>query len=299
MRALPTAGSPHSAKETLMSSPVHILVDTPRPGVRRITLNRPEKRNALNNALRGELFAALEAHDRDPEVKVTIIRGAGPAFCSGYDLSANNQQHQPYHTAGGLGNWSRHVVDGWFRIWDLAKPVIAQVHGFCLAGGTELATACDLVYVADDAQIGYPPVRLMSPPDMQFHPWMMGMRQAMESMLTGDSLSGREAAEQGWANRAWPADELEDKVLSVAERVALLPSDLAAINKRSVHRAMEIMGIRAAIRAGTEIQALAFQTESSKAYMTRFRRDGQSVSTLLSERDKGYGDYRERDKDPS
>ena len=189
------------------------------------------------------------------------------------------------------------MVDGWFRVWDLAKPVIAQVHGFCLAGGTELATACDLVYVADDAQIGYPPVRLMSPPDMQFHPWMMGMRQAMESMLTGDSLSGREAAERGWANRSYPLAELESNVLAIAERVALLPSELAAINKRSVHRAMEIMGMRAAIRAGTEIQALAFQTEASKAYMTRFRRDGASVSKLLSERDANFGDYRERDKD--
>ena len=279
-----------------MTDLVHLLVDTPLPGVRRITLNRPEKRNAMNNALRTELFATLEAHDHDPEVKVTIIRGAGPAFCSGYDLSANNREGQPYHTAGGLGQWSRHVVDGWFRVWDLAKPVIAQVHGYCLAGGTELATACDLVYVAEDAQIGYPPVRLMSPPDMQFHPWLMGMRQAMESMLTGDSLSGAEAARRGWANRAHPADRLEAEVLAVAGRVAKLPSELAAINKRSVHRAMEIMGMRAAIRAGTEIQALAFQTEASSAYMSRFRRDGESVGKLLSERDSAFGDYRESGK---
>ena len=277
-----------------MSDTIHILLDSPLPGVRRITLNRPEKRNALNNQLRSEIFATLEAHDRDPDVRVTIVRGAGPAFCSGYDLSADNRVDQPYHTAGGLGQWSRHVVEGWFHIWDLAKPVIAQVHGFCLAGGTELATACDLVYVAEDAQIGYPPVRLMSPPDMQFHPWTMGLRQAMESMLTGDALSGREAADKGWANRAWPAAQLEAEVLAVAERVAKLPTELAAINKRSVHRAMEIMGLRAAIRAGTDLQALAFQTEPSKAYMTRFKRDGASVSSLLSERDAAFRDYRER-----
>ncbi|HQN12861.1 MAG TPA: enoyl-CoA hydratase-related protein, partial [Quisquiliibacterium sp.] len=277
-----------------MNAPTHILIDAPAAGVRRITLNRPEKRNALNNALRSEIFAALEAHDRDPDVRVTIIRGAGPAFCSGYDLSANNRVGQPYHSSDGLGQWSRHVVDGWFRVWDLAKPVIAQVHGYCLAGGTELATACDLVYVAEDAQIGYPPVRLMSPPDMQFHPWLMGMRQAMESMLTGDALSGAEAARQGWANRAYPLDRLESEVLAIADRVAKLPTELAAINKRSVHRAMEIMGLRAAIRSGTELQALAFQTEPSKAYMSRFRRDGASVSGLLSERDATFGDYRER-----
>ena len=274
-----------------------LLIDTPLPGVRRLTLNRPEKRNALSNELRSAIFAALEAHDNDPEVKLSIVRGAGPAFCSGYDLSADNRVGQPYHSAGGLGQWSRHVVEGWFRLWDLAKPVIAQVHGYCLAGGTELATACDLVYVAEDAQIGYPPVRLMSPPDMQFHPWLMGMRQAMESMLTGDALSGREAAAKGWATRAYPAADLEAEVLAIAERVARLPSELAQINKRSVHRAMEIAGLRAAIRAGTEIQALAFQTEASKAYMGRFRRDGASVSTLLSERDSQFGDYRERSDD--
>jgi len=272
----------------------HLLVDTPLPGVSRLTLNRPEKRNALNNRLRGEVLAMLEANDRDPAVRVTVIRGAGPAFSAGYDLSANNREHQPYHSADGLGQWARHVVDGWFRIWDLAKPVIAQVQGYCLAGGSELATACDLVYVAEDAQIGYPPVRLMSPPDMQFHPWTMGMRGAMEAMLTGDALSGSEAAARGWANRAWPAERLEAEVLAVAARVAKLPSELAAINKRSVHRAMEIMGLRAAVRAGTELQALAFQTEASKAYMGRFRRDGESVGKLLSERDAGFGDYRER-----
>ena len=277
-----------------MTELVHLLIDHPLPGVCRLTLNRPEKRNALNNTLRAEIFATLEHNDRDPDLRLTVIRGAGPAFCSGYDLSADNTVGQPYHSAAGLGQWSRHVVDGWFRIWDLAKPVIAQVHGYCLAGGSELATACDLVYVADDAQIGYPPVRLMSPPDMQFHPWTMGLRQAMEAMLTGDSMNGREAAERGWANRAWPADALEAEVLKVAERVAKLPPELAAINKRSVHRAMEIMGLRAAIRAGTELQALAFQTEASKAYMSRFRRDGETVSGLLSERDAAFGDYRER-----
>ncbi len=116
--------------------------------------------------------------------------------------------------------------------------MIAQVHGYCLAGGSELATACDLVYVAEDARIGYPPVRLMSPPDMQFHPWLVGMRRAMEAML----------------------------------------------------------GARAAMRAGTELQALAFTTEASRAYMQQFRRDGKSVGEALSRRDAQFGDYREREK---
>lgn len=273
-----------------------LLIDTPAPGVRRLTLNRPEKRNALNNPLRGAIFAALEQSDTDPAVRVTIIRGAGTSFCSGYDLSADNSQDRPYYTAGGTWPWSRHVVEGWLRVWDLAKPVIAQVHGYCLAGGSELATACDLVYVAEDAKIGYPPTRLMSPPDMQFHPWLLGMRRAMEMYLTGDAITGIEAAQDGFANRAYPADLLEAEVLRVAARVANVPPDLQQINKRSVHRAMEIMGMRDGLRAGAELQALAFTTESSLAYRRQFKRDGGSVRDLLSQRDAAFNDYRETPK---
>lgn len=272
-----------------------LLIDEPLPGVRRLTMNRPEKRNALNNALRGAILSALEQADADPAVKVSLLRGAGPCFSAGYDLSANNAVEQPYYSPGGPGQWSRHVVEGWFKIWDLGKPVIAQVHSYCLAGGSELATCCDLVYVAEDAKIGYPPTRLMSPPDNQFHPWLMGMRTAMEMYLTGDAISGTEAAARGWANRAVPASELETTVLSIAERITHVPTELTQINKRSVHRAMEIMGLRAAIRSGTEMQALAFTTEASLAYRAQFKRDGSSVRDLLSQRDAPFRDYREAD----
>jgi enoyl-CoA hydratase len=267
----------------------HILVDEPRPMVRRITLNRPDKRNAMHNHLRAEIFEALNQADSDENIRVMIIRGAGKAFCSGYDLAADSRVDQPWHTSPGAGNWSRHVVEGWFHIWDLAKPVIAQVHGYCLAGGSELATACDLLYVAEDAKIGYPPVRTMSPPDMQYHPWMMGMRNAMELMLTGDSMSGIEAAEKGFANRALPEAELEGFVLNMAERTAKIPTDLQQLNKRSVHRAMEVMGARAAIRSGTEIQALGFTTDTFKAYARQLMK---SVTGALDQRDGEFGDYR-------
>lgn len=273
-----------------------LLLDDPHPGVRRLTLNRPEKRNALNNELRGAILEALRAADADPTVRVSILRGAGPAFSSGYDLSADNAVGQPYYSPGGPGQWARHVVEGWFTIWDLAKPVIAQVHGYCLAGGSELAACCDLVYVAEDARIGYPPTRLMSPPDNQFHPWLLGMRAAMEMFLTGDAITGTEAAARGFANRAVAAADLERTVLAVAERIALVPTELTQINKRSVHRAMEIMGLRAAIRAGTELQALAFTTAASLQYRAQFKRDGGSVRELLSQRDAAFGDYREREK---
>ena len=276
-----------------MDTPKYILVDDPIPLVRRFTLNRPEKRNALSNALRGELYAGLEAADSDDSVRLMIIRGTGTSFSSGYDLGSNTAADQPWHTAGGDGNWPRHVVEGHFRVWDLRKPVIAQVHGYCLAGGSELATSCDLVYVAEDAQIGYPPVRLMSPPDMQYHPWLVGMRNAMELMLTGDAISGAEAARMGFANRAYPAAELEARVLELAERIVKIPTDLQQLNKRSVHRAMEVMGMRTALRAGTEIQALGFHTRSTMEYFKNF---AKGVTHALNVRDSQFGDYRTKDK---
>ena len=272
-----------------MSDLTHILLDSPLPGVRRITLNRPEKRNALNNQLRSEIFATLEAHDRDPDVRVTIVRGAGPAFCSGYDLSADNRVDQPYHTAGGLGQWSRHVVEGWFHIWDLAKPVIAQVHGYCLAGGSELATGCDLVYVAHDAKMGYPAVRF-GVPDMHFHAWMLGMRAAMEMMVTGDSISGDEAVRLGWANRAFDEANLDDEVLAVAGRVANIPTDIVSLNKRAVHRGMDTMGMRTAIRQGTELCAMGTKAATFTEFIDKMRDEG--LTKALSERDAAFGDYR-------
>jgi enoyl-CoA hydratase len=266
-----------------------IVVDRPAPRVQRVTLNRPDKRNPLSNELRTELFHALETADADPELSVTIIRGAGPSFSAGYDLKSDVSRGQPFHTASGIGNWPRHVVDGFLRMWDLAKPVIAQVHGYCLAGGTELATACDLVYVAEDAKIGYPVVRSISPPDNQFYPWIVGMRRAMELMLTGDAMSGLEAVECGFANRAFPAEELDARVLEIAARVAKVPVDLQQFNKRAVHRQMEIMGIRAGIRAGTEMQALATYTRSAQATFEEMRK---GLTQSLSKRDGEFGDYR-------
>src|SRR5262245_50217756 len=110
-----------------------ILIDEPAPKVRRITLNRPEKRNALSNALRGEVLAALDEADQDDAIAVTIVRGAGKCFSAGYDISTDLAKDRPYLSAGGIGDWPRHLVEGYFRVWDLAKPVIAQVHGYCLA----------------------------------------------------------------------------------------------------------------------------------------------------------------------
>jgi len=272
-----------------METPV-VVVDEPAPHIRRVTLNRPEKRNALNHDLRGGILTALREADADPEVRVMIVRGAGKCFSSGYDLGGGNEgQEYPWYTPGGDGHWPRHVTQGWMSIWELSKPVIAQVHGFCLAGGSELATCCDLVYMADDAQMGYPAVRF-GVPDNHFHAWFVGMRKAMEMMITGDSLSGIECARLGWANASFPAEELEERVLEVAGRVATVPPDVAQLNKRVVHRQMEIMGLHTGIRAGSELCALGTHQKSMHEFLAQTQQKG--LKGALQDRDAPFGDYR-------
>ena len=243
----------------------HLLIEQPADGVRRIVLNRPEKRNAISTPMRTEILEALQEHDRNEEVRVTIISGAGQCFSSGYDLTSGGlMENPPIYSAPGDGQWTRQATDSWFSIWDLAKPVIAQIHGYAMAGGTELASACDLVYMADDATIGYPVVRVMSTPDWQFHTPILGLRASMEMMLTGNTYSAEEAVQVGFANRAYPADKLDEEVLAMAETIAKVPSDLQQVNKRSVHRSFEVLGGRTAIRAAQELQALAAYQESVK-----------------------------------
>jgi enoyl-CoA hydratase len=272
-----------------MGSPV-VLIDEPAPQLRRITLNRPEKRNALNHALRGGIIQSLQEADQDPEIRVMIVRGAGKCFSAGYDLGGGNEgQELPWFTPGGEGHWPRHVTQGWMSIWELAKPVIAQVHGYCLAGGSELATCCDLVYMADDAEMGYPAVRF-AVPDSHFHAWFVGMRKAMEMMLTGDSISGVEAARLGWANASCPAEELEQRVLAIAQRIASVPPELVQLNKRAVHRQMEIMGLHTGLRAGSELCALGLRQKSMYEFLAQTRKKG--LTEALDDRDRPFGDYR-------
>jgi enoyl-CoA hydratase len=285
-----TSGSSGRSRRLETPDPDLVLVDEPAPGIRRFTLNRPDKRNALNHPLRAALMDGLIEADEDDDVRVMIIRGAGSCFSAGYDLGSGNKgQLLPHHTAGGLGHWPRHVTDTWMSIWDLAKPVIAQVHGYCLAGGSELATGCDLIYVAEDAQIGYPAVR-MATADMHFHVWTLGMRRAMQMMLTGDSITGREAADEGWANSAHPVDELDDAVLDVATRIARIDPVLVQVNKRTVHRQMEVMGVRTGIRVGTELCTIGMFTPALDAFTTTAAESG--LTTALDQRDAQFGDYR-------
>ena len=238
--------------------------------MRRITLNRPEKRNAINNGMRAELFAALEAADVDDAVHVTIVRGAGPCFSSGYDLKRAADDERPYYTAGGDGSWSRHVTEGWVHIWDLAKPVIAQVHGYAMAGGTELVGRVrPRLRRATTRTFSYPVVRVISPPDFQYHPWLVGMRNAMELVLTGDPITGDDAVRMGLANRARsPPAELDaqrDRDRGAASR-ACPPSCCRSTSAACTGR-WRSWASAPGIRAGSELQGLASKLPAVQALL--------------------------------
>jgi enoyl-CoA hydratase len=269
-----------------------------------VTLNRPEKMNALSHNLRAELFDALKTAEADDGCRVAIIRGAGRAFSAGYDLapsrSANPDLRSYVDTRSGLpnvgpvhpgqGQWPQHLLSGYWQIWELTKPVIAQVHGYCLAGGSELATFCDLMFAAEDAILGYPPVRAMTSADLVYHPWHMSMRKARELLYTGDSVTGKEAVQLGWANRAYPAERLSKETERFAERIANIESDLLAMNKRGVNRAYEVMGIRTALASGADIQALSTFRPSGQEFGKIAREKG--LKAALEWRDGPFADYR-------
>jgi enoyl-CoA hydratase len=206
-----------------------------------ITLNRPEKLNPLSHALRGEIYDAMKEAEFDDSIGVIILKANGRAFSAGYDLAPQEEESEYVSHRSGMPDtgsthpqhydWSRHALMGHWMIWELAKPVIAQVHGYCLAGGTELTSMCDMRIVAKDARIGYPPVRAMGTMDMMWAPWYMPMAKAHEFAYTGDWFSGEEMATYGWANYAVEAEDLDEFTMKFAKRLGNIGTDIEAMSK--------------------------------------------------------------------
>ena len=222
-----------------------------------ITLNRPEKLNALSDALTKELDDALAQAENNPDVSVIVIKGAGRAFSAGYDISPT--AYGSKDAFADVAADRKQLMENqrhWWKIWDCTKPVIAQVHGYCLAGGTELAMMCDLVMCADDAKFGYPPLRDMGSPVTPIWPWIVGARWAKMLYFTGDTIDGKTAESIGMVNFAVPADQLENAVELLAQRMANVPPDLLMLHKLQVNRAFEVMGIRTAMSSGPEFDAI-------------------------------------------
>lgn len=226
-----------------------VLRSEPAPHVVAFTLNRPDKRNAISADLRHLLLDLLDEADADPQVHVVIVSGAGSCFSSGYDLRGALRNARDVDEAGQPQDWPAAATASWRRIGQLGVPVIAQIHGYALAGGTELAAACDLVYIADDAHIAHPVAPLFGPADFNYHPWLVGPRNAMEMALTGEAMSGTDAVQVGFANRSWPQAELAAAVLQRAVTIAASPRDISRINKATVRAGMAAMGVDDTIQA--------------------------------------------------
>jgi enoyl-CoA hydratase len=238
-----------------MSDDAPVLLTEDIGPVRRLTMNRERAVNALNGELVGAISAAIAAAGADDGVSVVILRGAGRAFCAGYDLNEDAG-------AGPLDakHWYEELKSStakMLEIWDCPKPVIASVHSYCLAGGTDLMLACDLAVAADDAFFGYVDVRFGSGVVSMFLPWVVGVRAAKELLFTGeDRIPADEALRLGLVNRVVPRDELDAATLALAEEIAKNEPFVIQTTKRAVNRALDVAGFRQALEANTELDSL-------------------------------------------
>src|SRR5438876_305076 len=209
--------------------PALVLLETDG-AVSTLTLNRPERLNTITPALIGELRAALAEAQADDAVRVIRLRGAGRAFCAGYDIDwgaetmHRTERDAPWDPMADLAMMSR-FVDAYMALWRSPKPVVAQVHGFCVGGGTDFALCSDLIVCAEDCRIGYPPARVWGSPTTAMWIYRLGLERAKRLLLTGDPLDGRRAVEWGLASEAVPAGELDGAALALARRVAQLPAN--------------------------------------------------------------------------
>jgi enoyl-CoA hydratase len=281
-----------------MSDFENIIYEKDR-GRARITLNRPEKLNALSNALQRELNAALREADNDTEVHCVVLRGAGRAFSAGYDLTAGARRDTDETYANVYRGRVSLEDDIWqleqaqqlrMVVFDMHKPVICQVHGYCLAGGTDLALLCDIVIAAEDAVFGFPPVRAMGGPPQHMWTYHVGPQWAKRILLTGDSVSGADAARIGLVLQAVPPAELEATVEALADKMAMIDVDLLAANKRTCNMALELMGARTLQRMAAEMDGRAHQAPAVKEF-GRISRE-QGLKAALEWRDTKFGDGR-------
>ena len=261
--------------------------------IARVTLNAPEKRNALSLRMRDEIVDALKRAEADDDVVLVLIDGAGPSFCSGYDLSGGEPGYQKKgvvqsaHFDSWTDQFARSCVRDWLVIWDLLKPVVAKIHGHCVAGGTEIMSMVDIAFVADDARIGYPPMRGMTSPDTLYFPWKMSMAQAKYLQLTGNSVTGKEAAEMGWVAKSFPADELEDQVMRELRPMSQIAPDLLAANKHSINQTYEIMGFRTSLATGWQWHVLSGRLRPGAKEFGEAMREG-GLKGALTWRDAAF-----------
>jgi enoyl-CoA hydratase len=275
------------------------LIFEVRDKVAYITFNRPEKRNAQSTAALGELHAALREADDLHAVSCVVLAGAGKDFCAGADIAegaAGASNTLDYDVSDYRGRASfeddiwhtRNSSDLRLTIFRMHKPVIAKVHGNCLAVGVDIALNCDMVVVADDARIGFPATRALGSPANHMWLYLVGPQWAKRMLMTGDVLRGRDAARLGLALKSVKREKLDEAVDKLARRIALTPSDLLAAHKRIVNLGLELMGFETLQRLAAENDARAHLSSAFTDFMETVRASG--VKEALRVRDTPFGD---------
>ncbi len=264
-------------------------------GRARITLSRPKTHNAITSKMLEELEEALWEADDNVDVHCVILKGEGASFCSGYDvgrLPARERKGNANYRSG-----RSHDDDTWLiergnrrirALWEMHKPSIAQVHGACLAGGTDLAMACDMVIAADDARFGFPAARSFGALPNNLWVYHCGPQWAKRLQLTGDLVSGADAEKIGLVMKAVAASALEDEVEGLADRLCLIDTDLLAANKRIINLGLELMGAQTLQRLAAENDARAHHAKAVREASRNFKEIG--IKETLRRRDEPFGD---------
>jgi enoyl-CoA hydratase len=266
-----------------------------RDAIALVTLNRPDRLNAIN----GELIAGLEdtvrQANRDPQVRVIVLRGAGRSFCAGYDLqtapvaeAAVQERSSAWDPVADYRMMSRNVR-AFMSLWESPKPVIAQVHGWCVGGGTDMALCSDLIFMADDAKIGYPPSRVWGTPTTCMWVYRIGLEHAKRLMLSGEAVDGQEAVRIALASRSVPAEALAEEVESYARKLATTPGNQLAMTKLLVNQAYENMGLRTTQMMGTFFDGVARHTPEGIAWREMAIEEG--FREAVRRRDEPWRDY--------
>ncbi len=281
--------------------------------VARVTLNRPERGNGLTRSLLEALEQAVERADLEPDVRVVLLAGNGKGFCGGYDLveSAENRgatergamagspldpkiimkNHDPSQAWDPMVDYAMmsRNVRAFMALFHCTKPVVCKVHGFCVAGGTDLALCSDLLLIAEDAKIGYPPARVWGSPTTAMWAHRLGPQRAKRLLFTGDSLSGAQAAEWGLALEAAPARELDARAEELVERIARLPLNQLQMMKLLVNQSLYAQGLHATQLVGTVFDGIARHTREGYAFQGLAMREG--FREAVRQRDEPFGDF--------
>jgi enoyl-CoA hydratase len=260
-----------------------------RGPVAKITLNRPRVLNALNAKLIAEVTGALDRIEADDALRVVVLMGAGRAFSAGYDLKESAE-----NPVSGVVAWRQRLerdVRFTLRIWDLPKPVIAAVHGYCLAGGCDLAMVCDVTIAADGTYFGEPEIRFGSGVVTLIMPWVVGMKKTRELLYTGfDRLTAEEALRIGLVNRVVPPERLEAEAMALAEEIAKNDPEAVKLTKIALNRTYERMGLRDALAMNLELDTIMEAAETPMRREFNRIREEQGLKAAIAWRDARFRD---------